>query len=98
MTTDSDRSPRRHIQRPYELAAALRSIRREQGLTQAQLAKQSGTSRQWICEAENGKLPVGVTLLCRLVYELGYQIELVPTPEPTIDLEAYLNSLTAPLP
>ncbi len=62
-TDASTDQPRHNISRPYELAAALRAIRREQNLTQAQLAGLSGTSRQWISEAENNKLPFGVTLV-----------------------------------
>ena len=85
---------RRNITRPYELAAALRGIRREQNLTQAQLASRSGTSRQWVSAAENNKLPFGVELVCRLVYALGYQIDLVPAAEPAADLEAHLAAMT----
>ena len=92
MVASSDR-PRHSISRPYELAAALRAIRREQNLTQAQLASLSGTSRQWISEAENNKLPFGVALVCRLVYELGYQMELVPAPAPAAGLEAHLAGM-----
>ena len=89
----STNQPRHNISRPYELAAALRAIRREQNLTQAQLAGRSGTSRQWISEAENNKLPFGVALVCRLVYELGYQIALVPASEQAPDLEAHLAGM-----
>ena len=97
MAADSERPTRRHIQRPYELAAALRAARREQGLTQANLAALADTSRQWVCDAENNKLPFGVTLVCRIIHELGYQIELVPTPpDPGIDLDAHLAALPAP--
>ena len=73
----------------------LRAIRRVQNLTQAQLAGLSGTSRQWISEAENNKLPLGVALVCRLVYELGYQIALVPASEQAPDLEAHLAGMVA---
>lgn len=92
-TDASTNQPRHNISRPYELAAALRVIRREQNLTQAQLASLSGTSRQWISEAENNKLPFGVALVCRLVYELGYQIALVPASEQAPDLEAHLAGM-----
>ena len=92
----STKAPRRHIKRPYELATALRDMRRQQGLTQAELAALAGTSRRWVCDAENGKLPLGIRLLCRLVHHLGYQIELVPAPEPDLDLEAHVASLADP--
>lgn len=87
---------RRSITRPYELSAALRRLRQEQALTQAQLASRSGTSRQWVNAAENNRLPHGVALVCRLVYELGYQIELVPAPEPEVDLDAHLAAVAGP--
>ena len=83
---------RGHIQRPYELAAALRDMRRQQGLSQAELAARAGTSRRWVCDTENGKMPLGIKLLCRLIYQLGYQIELVPAPAPKIDLDAHVRA------
>lgn len=84
---------RRNITRPYELAAALRAIRQERNLTQAQLAARSGTSRQWVSEAENNKLPFGIELVCRVVHALGYQIALVPVSEPSRALEAHLAGM-----
>ena len=86
----------RHIRRPYELGAALREIRREQGLSQAELAERAGTSRRWVCDAENGKVPRGIKLMCQLIYQLGYQIELVAAPTPRIDLDTHLRALTEP--
>ena len=87
------RTRRSHIQRPYELAAALRDMRRQQGLSQAELAARAGTSRRWVCDTENGKMPLGIKLLCRLIHQLGYQIELVPAPAPKIDLDAHVRAL-----
>ena len=88
------KTKRRHIRRYYELGAALRDIRRQQGLTQAELAERAGTSRRWVCDTENGKVPLGIKLLCQLIYQLGYQIELVPATEPKIDLDAHIQVLT----
>ena len=90
------KTPRRHIKRPYELAAALRDMRRQQGLTQAELAALAGTSRRWVCDAENGKVPLGIKLMCQLIHHLGYQIELVPAPAPTVDLDAHIQALAEP--
>ena len=87
---------RRHIQRAYELGAALKDMRRQQGLTQAELAERAGTSRRWVCDTENGKVPMGIKLLLRLIYQLGYQIELVPAPAPKIDLDTHIRALTEP--
>ena len=93
----SDTSTRRsHIQRPYELGAALRDIRRQQGLSQAELAARAGTSRRWVCDTENGKMPLGIKLMCQLIYQLGYQIELVPAPTPEVDLDAHIRALAEP--
>lgn len=93
---DDTRTPRRHIQRPYELGAALRDLRRQQGLTQAELAARAGTSRRWVCDTENGRVPLGIKLMFRLIHHLGYQIDLVPAPEPKIDFDAHIQSLTGP--
>ena len=90
------RSRRRQIQRPYELGAALRDMRREQGLSQAELAARAGTSRRWVCDTENGRVPLGIKLMCQLIYQLGYQIELVPAPAPRIDLDAHIRALAEP--
>ena len=87
---------RSHIQRPYELGAALRDMRCQQGLTQAELAARAGTSRRWVCDTENGKMPLGIKLMCQLIYQLGYQIELVPAPAPKIDLDAHIQALAEP--
>ena len=95
MHPNAERSRRSNISRPYELAAALRAMRRQQGLTQAALAERAGISRQWVCDAENNKLPGGVTMLCRLIFELGHTIELVPAPDEGFDLDAHLQEVTA---
>ncbi len=93
----SETRTRRHrIKRPYELGAALRDMRRQQGLSQADLAAQAGTSRRWVCDTENGKVPLGIKLLCQLIHHLGYEIELVPSPAPSIDLDAHIQALTEP--
>ena len=96
MASNTERSRRSNITRPYELAAALRAMRRHQGLTQAGLAERAGISRQWVCDAENNKLPGGIMMLCRLIYELGHTIELVPTPDQDFDFDAHLQEVTAP--
>lgn len=88
------RTRRHHIKRPYELGAALRDMRRQQGLSQADLAARAGTSRRWVCDTENGKVPLGIKLLCQLVHHLGYEIEFVPSPAPRIDLDAHIQGLT----
>ena len=90
------RTRRRHIQRPYELGAALRDMRLQQGLSQAELAARAGTSRRWVCDTENGKVPLGIKLMCQLIHHLGYQIELVPAPAPPVDLDAHIQALTEP--
>ncbi len=93
---DEIRTRRHHIKRPYELGAALRDMRRQQGLNQADLASLAGTSRRWICDTENGKVPLGIKLLCQVVHQLGYKIEFVPSVPPRIDLDAHIQILTEP--
>lgn len=60
------------------LAKVLRRIRREQGLTQADLAEQAGVSRSWLIELESGKPTAEVGKIMSVVRALGVCLEVAP--------------------
>ncbi len=99
MTTDDADPPERRtlrgIRRPLELGAAIRTLRREQGLTQADLAQRSGVGRRFVSEVENGKFTAEIGRVCSLLAVLGYDFELVPQPPPRFDLKAHLATFTS---
>lgn len=50
------------------LGTAIAGLRRRRGLTQAELARAAGVSRQWLSSVENGRTPgAEVALLMRLL-------------------------------
>ena len=55
-----------------------RAQRREQGLTQAQLADRAGVGRQWISEFENGGSGTDLALVLRLFAALGTSLHALP--------------------
>ncbi|MHB8254413.1 MAG: helix-turn-helix domain-containing protein [Acidiferrobacter sp.] len=59
------------------LALALRSLRREKGVTQAALATRAGVARRTVTNAE-GAANVGIRELCHMVNTLGYDLVLRP--------------------
>lgn len=54
------------------LAPQLRALRQKSQMTQAQLASESGVSREWLNEVENGKVNVEFGLLLDVFSTLGY--------------------------
>lgn len=60
-----------------ELGNALRQLRGEAGLTQAQLAKATGVSRKTINTVENGVFVPSSILALRLAQALGAPVERV---------------------
>jgi y4mF family transcriptional regulator len=55
--------------------------RKQQGLTQEQLAKKTQVSRRWLSDVENGKTSVDFWMVQQLISDLGYQLEVHPRPE-----------------
>lgn len=60
-----------------ELGAAVRAARRDQGLTQADLAARIGATRAWVSAFENGKPSAELGLALRTIDALGLVADLV---------------------
>lgn len=54
-----------------DLGAAVAEIRKVRGLTQAELAEDSGLNRTWLAKLENGRSAVVLDHLIRLLRRLG---------------------------
>lgn len=69
-----------------DLATALRAFRREQRLTQAELAAAAGVSRTRISEIESGHAAnFEVQTLLRMIRALGATLALQPEGRPTLN-------------
>jgi transcriptional regulator with XRE-family HTH domain len=73
-------SPRDHeafrIYTPASLGAAIRYYRQKAGLTQAQLAEQTGLNRTYLAELEKGSETEQVRRILRLLRQLGVRMTL----------------------
>ena len=58
------------LQTTVDIGALIRSVRKERGLDQAELAKRAGVSRLWIIEVEKGKPRAQVGLVLRTLAAL----------------------------
>ncbi|MGV1003691.1 MAG: helix-turn-helix domain-containing protein [Candidatus Nanopelagicales bacterium] len=71
-----------------QLGDALRSARRDAGLTQAQLADRAGVSRQWVNGVENNDMASpDLAKLMRVFGVLGVEVLLAPL-DPRVELGA----------
>jgi len=61
----------------------IKSLRKARGLTQRELALQSGLSFSFINQLERGKQSVRLDALMRLAEVFGYEVSLVKAPRPT---------------
>jgi len=59
------------------IGAIAHNLRKEQGLTQAQLAKKSGVSRKWLVEFEQGKPEAQLWKVLDVLENLGQGITIV---------------------
>ncbi|MCG8469085.1 MAG: helix-turn-helix domain-containing protein [Gemmatimonadetes bacterium] len=59
------------IKTARELGLRLREAREDVGLTQAQLARRIGTSRQWVLDLERGKSTLRLGLVLKAISALG---------------------------
>lgn len=59
-----------------ELAAVVRSLRRERGLTQAELARAAGVGREWLIHLEKGRLGLEVGLVMATLKALGVRLRI----------------------
>ncbi len=81
-----------------DLAAAVRGRRKDLGMNQAELARRAGVSRKWIYEFEAGKPTAELSLLLRVLDELGLALDVAPHPvvpvsgeAETVDLDMLLD-------
>ena len=65
---------------PGQLGQAIRNLRKDQGLTQQDLAERAGVSAQWLSGAENGKPTVEVGLVFRVLRALGCSLSIADEP------------------
>lgn len=66
------------LRTPRELAMRLKEARREQGLSQAELANRAGVSRRWVSQMESGKKTLEVGLVLRAITALGLECDVRP--------------------
>lgn len=69
-----------NVRNPREIAALVRQRRRELGWTQARLAEETGTSRDWVIEFEKAKSTVELGLALRVFKALGQTLQLTDDP------------------
>jgi len=76
-----------------DLGAAVRDERLRHGWTQAELAGQIGTSRQWVISFERGKPVAEVGLVLKALAALGVAADIVPAPSTSglVDLDEVLG-------
>jgi HTH-type transcriptional regulator / antitoxin HipB len=87
------------IKTARELGTLVRQTRRERGLTQAQLAKEAGVSRQWLIEFEHGLDHAGLDHVLRVIAAVGLNLHAIdpripgaPVLRRPIDLDQVLAS------
>ncbi len=77
------------IDTPQSLGRAVRTIRKQLGLTQPELAMTAGTSVRFIVEVEKGKPTCQIGKVLTVLATLGMTLDLRPPPgitdEPTAD-------------
>lgn len=81
------------FQTPRELAALIRSRRKQRDLSQTQLAVLAGVSRDWIIGLEKGRSTVEFGLVLRTAKALGLSFSLNPIPDSPPVSSINLNEL-----
>lgn len=61
----------------YYFGQALRDTRREEKVTQLELARRVGTSKSYISKIEHGNILPSIGAYCRLLNALGRDIEII---------------------
>ena len=65
--------------RTYYMGLLLQDARKEERITQAELAKRTGTSKSYISRIENGLIDPTISSFMRIVDALGLRFELTRT-------------------
>ena len=73
------------IRSPQQLGDALRSARKQLGLTQPQLALAAGVGVRFIVDLEAGKPTLRLENVLRVIDALGGEIQLIGLPEVAAD-------------
>ena len=71
-----------------QLGAAIRQLRRDQGLTQRQLAEMAGVSTVWLSNAETGKRSTQIDLVFKVLGCLGKSLSIDDSP---VDIRACIS-------
>ena len=77
-----------------DFGAYIRWARERAGMTQTALASQVDVSRKWLSEVENGKATAEIGLVLAALRQLGAVIHAGQAPEPSVDVDALLDTLT----
>lgn len=89
------------LRTPRDIGLAIRERRRAMGLSQDDLAKRAGVSRQWIIEAEKGRPRAELGLVLRTLTALGLQLRTddtsvtdskATTPASVVDLHGVIEA------
>jgi transcriptional regulator with XRE-family HTH domain len=74
------------IDNPADIGALVREARAEAGLTQTQLARHMGASREWVINLEQGRPGLSLDLVLRALAETGLIMLVEPAPhDPVFD-------------
>jgi HTH-type transcriptional regulator/antitoxin HipB len=76
-----------------ELGDFVREQRKAVGLSQGDLAARATVSRRWLSDLEAGKSTAEVGLVFKVISALGLYLDAHSTPDPEIDLDAFLDSM-----
>ncbi|MGO1320377.1 MAG: helix-turn-helix domain-containing protein [Galactobacter sp.] len=68
---------------PADLGETLRQLRRNAGLTQAQVAERAGVSRRWLINAESGRFSAEIGMYMQVLDTLGAALYVGPRREDT---------------
>lgn len=74
------------------LIEQLRTIRQEQGITQAELADMLGLQQSSIARIETGRVETRLSMFEELVKTLGYEILIIPK-EQVVAAKAFLSNV-----
>ncbi|MCG7504878.1 helix-turn-helix domain-containing protein [Mesorhizobium retamae] len=70
------------IKTPRDCGALIRSVRRDKGMSQTELARALRTSQGWISEVEAGKPTAEIGMVLKALAILGVSIDAQPTYRP----------------
>lgn len=62
------------------MGALIHNLRKEQGMTQAELARRAQVSRKWLNELERGKPEAQLWMVIDVLNVLGYDLEIERRP------------------